>query len=197
MQAGHAALAGLGHVEVLEVLGLVDDEQVEAELVPGDAGVVLPAGGDLELLGDPGGHALLQDGGLPLGDLLAAARVPLPQGDLAADRLGVVGVAAQGGLVHAGAAERGVGQQDDVELPSLEGSPLRGALLRGVGLGGDLALAVAAGHHLPARADHGHPVVRQHAAHVRLPLPGDGVRHEDDRATDPALLPGAWIPSSG
>jgi hypothetical protein len=41
-ELGHAVLAGLRHVQVLEACGLVDDEHVDADVVPGDAGVVGP-----------------------------------------------------------------------------------------------------------------------------------------------------------
>ena len=40
------------------------------------------------------------------------------------------------------------------------------------------------------RADDRHPVVGQHAADVGLPLPHDGVGHEDDGPAAPALLAG-------
>ena len=41
-ELGNAVLAGLRHVQVLEARGLVDDEHVDADVVPGDAGVVGP-----------------------------------------------------------------------------------------------------------------------------------------------------------
>ena len=86
-EARHAALAGLGQVQVLEVLGLVDDEQVDAEssqAMPGRT----PTRGQLHHLRDPGGDALLEDGLLPLGELLALPRVALAELDLALDGLG-------------------------------------------------------------------------------------------------------------
>lgn len=99
-------LPGLGQVQVLVVLRLVDDQQVDPDVVPRDARVVLPALGQLHLLGDPRGHALLEDGGLSFGDLLHLGRVALAEAHLAPDRLGCVGVGADCALVHPGARER-------------------------------------------------------------------------------------------
>lgn len=129
-------------------LRLVDEQQVDADVVPRDAWVVLPALGQLHLLGDPRGDALLEDGGLALGELLHLGRVALPQADLAADGLGGVGVGADRTLVHPGAGERGVREQDDVELAGLEARPLLGALRGRVGVAGEEALALATGDQL-------------------------------------------------
>ena len=165
--------------------------QVHADVVPGDAGVVVPARRQLHLLGDPGGHALLEDRLLPLGELLGVGGVALAQAHLAADGLGGVGVGADRALVHPGAGQGGVGEHHHVELARLEAGPLVGALRGRVGVAGDQALAGATGDELALGADDRDAVVGQHPANVGLPLPDDGVGDQDHGPAHPALLAGA------
>ena len=56
-------------MQVLAVVGLVEREPGDAELLPDDIGVVLPPLRQLERLGEPGADAFLQDGLLALGEL--------------------------------------------------------------------------------------------------------------------------------
>ena len=190
-EAGDAALAVLGQVEVLVVLRLVDDQHVDADVVPGDAGVVLPAFGQLHLLRDPSGDAFAQDRLVTLGELLALGGVATTQRDLALDRLGLFGVGADGLLVHARAAERGVAEQHGVVLAGLEPGPLLGALLRRVRVARREALPFATADRLLLRADNGDPIVGERRGEVVVPLPDDGVGDEHHGAFAPALLTGA------
>jgi hypothetical protein len=139
MNFGQAVLAGLGLVAVLEGGGLVDDEHVDADVVPGDAGVELVALGQLEHLLHEGAHAVLEDRPLALGQVvgLLLGGVALAQLDLALEALDGLDVLEQRLLVHLGPAERVVAQDHDVVEAGLEGAPLLGALLGRVGLGGD------------------------------------------------------------
>ena len=62
-----SAFAARGHVQVLAVVPLVEGHPVDAELVPHDIGVVLPARRQLEHLGEPCTDALRENGILALG----------------------------------------------------------------------------------------------------------------------------------
>jgi hypothetical protein len=184
-------LAGLGLVAVFEGRGLVDDQHVDADVVPGDAGVELVALGQLEHLLDEGAHAVLEDRPVALGQVvgLLLGGVALAQLDLALEALDGLDVVQQRLLVHLGARERVVAQDHHVVEAGLEGAPLRGALLGCVGLRGEQALALAAGDLLAVAADHQHAVVGEYAQKVVVPLPDQRARHEYDWAADPALLP--------
>jgi hypothetical protein len=93
---------------------------------------------------------------------VAAAQV-----DRSADGLDGVDVFDDGVLAHLGAAERVVAEDHDVGLAGLESAPLLGALLGGVGLGGDEALALAAADPLALAADDEDAVVGEHAQKSR------------------------------
>jgi hypothetical protein len=197
MNFGQAVLAGLGLVAVLEGRRLVDDQHVDADVVPGDAGVELVALGQLEHLLHEGAHAVLEDRPLALGQVvgLLLGGVALAQLDLALEALDGLDVLEQRLLVHLGAAERVVAQDHDVVEAGLEGAPLLGALLGGVGLGGDVALALAAADLLAVAADDLHAVVGQHAQEVVVPLPDQRARHEHDgRRTQPSCRAAAITP---
>ncbi len=191
----HAVLAGLRLVEVFEGRGLVDDEHVDADLVPRDAGVVLPVGRQREDLLDPRAHAVLEQRPLALRQILLIPGAlhlllegPLAQGDRARDGLDLLDVGEHLLLVHLGPRHRVEAEDHDVDLAALQKGPLLGPLLRRVGVGGDDALAGAAADLLALRADHDDAVVRQRAQDVVVPLPHQRARHEDHRAADPALL---------
>jgi hypothetical protein len=184
-------LAGLGLVAVFEGRGLVDDQHVDADVVPGDAGVELVALGQLEHLLYEGAHAVLEDRLVALGQVvgLLLGGVALAQLDLALEALDGLDVVQQRLLVHLGARERVVAQDHHVVEAGLEGAPLRGALLGRVGLRGEQTLAFAAGDPLAVAADHQDAVVGEYAQKVVVPLPDQRARHEYDWAVDPALLP--------
>jgi hypothetical protein len=185
-------LARLGLVAVLECGGLIDDEHVDADVVPGDARVELVARGQLQHLLHEGAHAVLEDRPLALGQVVHAllGGVALAQLDLALEALDRVHVAQQRLLVHLGPPQRVVAEDHHVVETGLEGAPLLGALLGRVALGGDEALALAPADLLAIAADHEHAVVLKHAQKIVVPLPDQRARHEHDRAADPALLPG-------
>jgi hypothetical protein len=112
----------------------------------------------------------------------------LAQGDRAGDGLDLLDVGEHLLLVHLGPRHRVEAEDHDVDLAALQEGPLLGPLLRGVGVGGDEALAGAAADLLALRADHDDAVVGQRAQDVVVPLPHERARHEDHGAADPALL---------
>ena len=189
-ELGHAVLARLRHVEVLERGRLVDDEHVDADFVPDDAGVVGLALRELEGLRDPGGEAVLEQGLVALAELVGVlvAEVTLAQVDRSPHCLDRIDVLDDGLLADLRAAERVEAEDHDIGLAALERDPLGGPLVAAVGLGGDEALALAAGEALALRADYEDPVVGERAEDVVVPLPHQRARHEDHRTTDPAHL---------
>jgi hypothetical protein len=133
---------------------------------------------------------VLEQGLVALAELvgLLVLQVAAAQVDRSADGLDVVDVFDDGVLAHLGAAQRVEAEHHDVGLAGLESDPLGGALLGGVGLGGDEALALAAGDPLALGADDEDAVVGEGAENVVVPLPHQRARHEDHGAPDPTLL---------
>jgi hypothetical protein len=113
---------------------------------------------------------------------------PPAQGHRALDRLDLLDVADDGGLVHLGPGQRVVAEHHDVGLAALQQLPLLGPLLRRVGLRGHQPLAIAAADPLALRADHQDAIVGERAQDVVVPLPHQRARHEDHRTPDHALL---------
>jgi hypothetical protein len=156
------------------------------------AGIGLPAGRELEHLGDPGRDALGEHGGLALGEVAGLGGVALAEADLALDGLGPLGVAGDG---FAGSSA--VRPNAEYVSRATSNSPAwkrvhfaaRSAGVSVSEVSRPLPLTALHGH-LAVRADDRHPVVGQDAVQdVRVPTSRRcefGTTHHRAPATSPS-----------